>query len=63
MSLKPTIYEYCRRCGQKDAFIRGNVVWRSTHKCTNPVPGPSNPPQDFRLPDVVFVNNVEDAKP
>ena len=55
MALKTVIHERCQRCGEIDAKVRGDRVWRSTHKCKNPVPGPQNPPQDFRLADVIFV--------
>ena len=55
MALKTVIYENCRRCGEPDGKVQGTRVWRNTHRCKKPVPGPQAPPQDFRLVDVVFV--------
>lgn len=59
MSLKPTIHEYCKQCGQKDAEIRGSTVWSGLHMCPKAPPGPSNPPHDRRLSEVVFVSGKD----
>jgi hypothetical protein len=53
--LKPTIYEACRECGQKDAQIRNGQVFWGMHKCPKAPPGPRQPPHNSRLRDVVFV--------
>ena len=55
MALKTVIHELCSRCGEIDGKVQGTTVWRNTHRCNKPVPGPQAPPQDFRLADVVFV--------
>lgn len=54
MSLKPTIYEYCQQCGQKDAEIRGSTVWSGMHMCKKAPPGPKDPPRDWQLARVIF---------
>ncbi len=63
MALKPVIYEHCSRCGKKNAKVRDDRVYVG-HVCTDPVPGPPNPPRDFALHEVVLVTGLsqrEDA--
>jgi hypothetical protein len=60
MALKPFIYEFCKRCGQKDAEVRGDFIWRGIHSCAKPIPGPGNYPQRFALKNVVFIQAREE---
>ena len=63
MSIKRTIYEFCKNCGQKDAFVRDGVMYWG-HKCPKGPTGPSTPPRSiFHWEDsVIFIRNPEDEQ-
>lgn len=56
MAVKRTVREKCPACGQTDATYdeATRTVNLHTHRCTEPVPGPANPPRRFRLSEVIF---------
>ena len=58
MAIKPFIYEYCRRCAQKDAEVRGNKVVHGLHKCQKSISGIHEPPRESRLDAVIFIEGL-----
>ena len=58
MALKPLVYEYCRRCAQKDAEVRGRFVARGLHKCPKSISGIHEPPREIRLDAVIFIEGL-----
>ena len=59
MAIKPFIYEYCRRCAQKDAEVRGNRVVHGLHKCPKSVSGIYELPRESLLAAVIFVEILQ----
>lgn len=60
MALKRQVKVWCDRCGQLNAVVEkgpyGDIV-REYHRCTNPVPGPPDFPRNYKLDDIIFVDN------
>ncbi len=57
--IKPTIHEFCPKCGALNAFVRGREVIPTGH---GSMPGINNPaPRPQPLGKVIFVANWWDA--
>ena len=60
MGLKLTILETCPRCGLRAARIVGDKVYEG-HVCSEPLLGPSPPPREHFLRNVIFVGSESSA--
>lgn len=55
MAPKLAIRERCGRCGEVDAVATQKGI-KTGHSCSNPVPGPSDPPRTLLWRDAYLVN-------
>lgn len=61
MAIKTVVRIYCERCGQQDAVIKRDSIWRGLHNCPKAPPGPGSYPQQFSLNNVIVCTDREVA--
>lgn len=59
MSLKRNVYEFCPKCGERDARDDGDYVWWCLHQCPQAAPGPVAPPRRSPKTSVIFISGIK----